>query len=307
MSIENNYEVSFVVPAYNEAEYIEMCIESIIHVCSGEDIRSQIVVVDNGSTDGTSNLVRGKVDALCVIDKCYPATARNAGVKQTTSPVLVFVDADVELTQEWGKALKKDLGKLAKDSAMLTGIKCTIPTDSSWIEKNWFDNLASDYLGGANMITNQYTFAALGGFDESLETGEDFDLCLRAKSFEESCLILNCSYKAIHHGYPKNLRAFMRREIWHGTGDALSFRHILASKVAMVSAFHAILIFLFIISLLLGEFLIAVAFWAGVLAIVSFLTIKRFGWRWRAFWGNCFLNFIYLISRFLSIIKRIIR
>ena len=67
---------------------------------------------------------------------------------------------------------------------MLAGDEYDIAKNPSWIDRHWFYYLrfaTQRHINGGNIITNRKTMEMLDGFDESLETGEDFDLCMRLK------------------------------------------------------------------------------------------------------------------------------
>lgn len=87
--------VSVVVPAYNEEKVIGQCIESIL---ASEYQPRQIIVVDDGSTDGTLEVMRRyeNDDDLTVISKPNggKASALNAGLVEAEGEVILFVDAD---------------------------------------------------------------------------------------------------------------------------------------------------------------------------------------------------------------------
>jgi cellulose synthase/poly-beta-1,6-N-acetylglucosamine synthase-like glycosyltransferase/peptidoglycan/xylan/chitin deacetylase (PgdA/CDA1 family) len=86
--------VAVVVPAYNEAVVIERCVRSL---ASSEYSNFAVVVVDDGSTDRTAEIVAGLELAnvrLVRQDNAGKAAALNTGVEQTASEIVVMVDAD---------------------------------------------------------------------------------------------------------------------------------------------------------------------------------------------------------------------
>lgn len=303
MVFDEGLKVSFIIPAFNEERHIELCVTSIQRVCEAEKITPEIILVDNGSTDKTSELVSEKVDILCSLERCFPSKARNAGAKVASHSILAFIDGDVELTPSWAETLHKYASELNDSKLILAGYRCSIPLNPSWIEECWFKVLSSDYLGGANMVMNIFTYNHIGGFREDLETGEDYDLCMRVKRIRTDKLILDEGLKAIHHGYPKSTLDFIRREIWHGVGDLADFRTFLGSKVAVVSMIHFSLIFLAFYMLIIGYAGYSLIFFVTIFLINLGLTLKRFGFVRKNFHRNIFLNFLYLTSRFCSIAK----
>ncbi len=87
--------VSIVVPGYNEEKVIGHCVDSIL---ASDYPRREIILVDDGSTDGTLNEMRRyeKMPGVVVIAKPNggKASALNAGLARATGEVVFFVDAD---------------------------------------------------------------------------------------------------------------------------------------------------------------------------------------------------------------------
>ena len=84
-------EVAVVIPSYNSRQFIE---DTIASVRAQTLVPDEIVVVDDGSTDGTAELVEG-LGVQCIRKQNGgPASARNQGVKETTAPLVAFLDAD---------------------------------------------------------------------------------------------------------------------------------------------------------------------------------------------------------------------
>jgi glycosyltransferase involved in cell wall biosynthesis len=86
--------VSIIVPLYNKAPYILRTLESI----AAQSITDfEVIVVDDGSTDGSAELVRNFPDArfrLVRQSNAGPGAARNRGLREASAPYVAFVDAD---------------------------------------------------------------------------------------------------------------------------------------------------------------------------------------------------------------------
>ncbi|SDR12269.1 glycosyltransferase [Natronobacterium texcoconense] len=102
MTTERSSAVSIVVPVYNDPDGITTTLESLL-TQTIDDYR--IVVVDNDSTDRTPAVVRSYDDdriTLChesEIQSSY--AARNTGIRNTSSDLLAFVDADMTVPEDW--------------------------------------------------------------------------------------------------------------------------------------------------------------------------------------------------------------
>lgn len=90
--------VTFIVPAYNAAPYLEKCIDSVYNVdLAGH--RREVIVVDDGSVDNTGEVLarcRATHDTLKIIRQSNsgPSIARNVAMDNATGKYLCFVDAD---------------------------------------------------------------------------------------------------------------------------------------------------------------------------------------------------------------------
>lgn len=207
-------EISFVIPAYNESQFIERCLQSISSRINRYELEAEIILVDNGSTDDTVEKGRLYTSNIHSIGRNRVSVARNYGARHAKYELVAFIDGDVEITDSWVEAIIANYNSMANSPLFVTGAQCRVPLDGSWIEKYWFSNLKDRYLGGANILTTQTAFRLIGGFDEGLETGEDYDFCLRSISEIKVSYMANEQLEAIHLGFPNDLANFYRREEW---------------------------------------------------------------------------------------------
>ncbi len=94
--MEQELKITVIIPVYNVKNYIEKCVKS---VCDQTYSNLEIILVDDGSTDGSEQLcdaLASKDDRIKVIHKENggPSDARNAGVKVMTGEYVGFVDGD---------------------------------------------------------------------------------------------------------------------------------------------------------------------------------------------------------------------
>ena len=96
--------VSVVVPVYNGAQCLPRCIDSLLRQTHP---RVEILIVDDGSTDGTPGLVKPPARLLATGGRKGAGAARNVGARAAAGEVLFFTDSDVAAPPEWiAKALK---------------------------------------------------------------------------------------------------------------------------------------------------------------------------------------------------------
>ncbi len=298
-------DISFIIPAYNEAENIGSVIASI-HQFVPDCYQYEIIVVDHGSTDETVALAEAAGAQALLHAGGTIAGLRNHGVVHSSGVVLVFLDADILLTTEWTKNILSVIPALADGERILTGSWYSIPEQPNWIERFWFKPLErgdNSHINSGHLIIARRLFDEIDGFDERLETGEDYDISVRAKSAGIT-IVDDIRLKVIHEGYPKSLMEFIRREFWHGKGDATSFSALFQSKVAVVAL---VFIFLHIILLVSGfrlnlpVVLISLTAITGIAVGMSLLKYRGEGLL--TILINSFLYYVYFWARGLSVLS----
>ena len=195
-------DLSVVIPAYNETAHLGNLIESIRH--NLYDLDLEIIVVDNGSTDDTAELAQQAGTHLVKIPKDSISKARNIGAATAAADVIAFIDADVRLTRSWAVTMKQRYPEI-RDHYMITGSRYMIPENPSNLDKYWFEPLSEKevtYINGGNLILSKTSFDKIGGFDEALSTGEDFEFCVRGRN-RGAQINIDRELQSIHDGFPK--------------------------------------------------------------------------------------------------------
>jgi glycosyltransferase involved in cell wall biosynthesis len=300
--------LSFVIPALNEAHNIPRTLASIRRHAS--DYSHEVIVVDNGSTDATVRLAEDAGAVVLMDPSATIGALRNLGARRAGGRVLVFLDADVSLATEWRESLPDALAAVQGQAPVVTGSHCGPPDDCGWIERNWFGQFAVEqdvsHLGTGHMMLDREFFLRIGGFDEGLETGEDYEFCQRARAAGAG-VVNDPRLRVVHHDFPRSLRQFVRREAWHGRGDLRSLPAFLHSKVAIGAA-----VFLLAHLMAFGGLLVPRAyglFPAGLTLLL--LLLGASAWKkyhhapWPARLVNAVLFYFYYLGRALSFLHLI--
>lgn len=299
-------EISFIVPAYNEESHIENLIKSIQNSVKG--LQYEIIIVDNGSTDNTLEIARKNGARVVSIKRSTISIARNVGTLKANAEVVAFLDADVRITKEWGKEILERINNI-QSARVLTGSRYLVPENPSWIEKNWFQPLSLKdvtYINGGNIVVSKKTFALIGGFNEMMVSGEDYEFSMRAIS-KGIAIENNPAFKAIHDGYPGNITDFCKREYWHGKGDCQSFHLFIHSKVSIAAVIFGLLHLGLIVSMLSGSHMVSFVLFTAILSICMFMSISIFaGSGMKLVFQNVLLCYLYLVSRFFSFLSVLI-
>lgn len=301
--------ISFIIPAFNEERLISDTIKSI-RSAIGQRYTYEIIVIDNGSTDSTVKLCRMNSTCVYIIHDATIGGLRNIGVRHSRGEVLIFIDADVTLTREWAENIDTALENLQTNPLLITGSRCSTPDNAGWVAKAWFNapdkNYEASHMGTGHLITTKKLFIQAGGFPENVPTGEDYIFCSNAKN-RGAKIIANPKLRVIHHGVPRTLRQFIKRETWHGIGDWLSLSTITTSKVALLTLAFVSLHLAAFISLVSGQNKYALICLLGILLLCSITAIKKYQHASLALIAqNAVLFYFYFAGRSYSIIRAII-
>jgi glycosyltransferase involved in cell wall biosynthesis/GNAT superfamily N-acetyltransferase len=212
--------VSVVIPSFNEASTIGRCIESVFRADTKKEL-ADICIVDNGSTDNTVDVAKksgATIRQNTTGKRKTIAALRNEGAANATGDLLVFLDADMLVPENWLSAATE---RYASGFSGILGFVDKAPDDAGLVARAWGNRLyrkrrrvmVVDFLPGRNMFVPARLFHELGGFDASLTTVEDKDLTMRAAKagFE---VLSSPEAPVVHLGCERDFAEFVRKEYW---------------------------------------------------------------------------------------------
>ncbi|MBD0373704.1 MAG: glycosyltransferase [Pyrinomonadaceae bacterium] len=178
--------ISVIIPCYNQAHFLGEAIESVLNQSYPH---YEIIVVDDGSTDNTSEVAESYTQVRCISQQNQGlSAARNTGLRESTCDYLVFLDSDDRLLPV---ALSTGLKYLQAnpDCAFVSGHYRLINANGEPQETNPQPHVKEDhYLAllqnnyitvPASVMYRREIFEEVGNFDTSLKSSEDYDLYLR--------------------------------------------------------------------------------------------------------------------------------
>lgn len=214
--------VSVVMPAYNCAATVRDAVDSVL---AQDDIDLELIVVDDGSTDGTRDVLAGYGKRLRLLRQANagPAAARNRALALARGEYIAFLDADdlwlpgklraqldyfarhPDIDVVYGHWIRWNAGEPPPASPPDTeGID---ETASGWI---YTGMLLDSMIHSITALVRRDVIDAIGGFDESLRTGEDYDFWLRVtRRYRVAKLKRTLALYRIH---PASTTATERRE-----------------------------------------------------------------------------------------------
>lgn len=204
-------DVSIIIPVYNKLALTRPCLESVWR--EGAVASYEIVVVDNGSTDGTREWLAqqeraGRLRAVINPDNLGFARGCNVGAAAARGRYLLFLNNDMEVTAGWLDPLVATLDAdpdaaivgarllFADDTIQHGGVALIRSTKDGWTHMGGLHlsyQMPADHQGahnaqvmqvvtGACLLIRPEVFAQVGGFDERYWNGnEDVDLCLKVR------------------------------------------------------------------------------------------------------------------------------
>ncbi|WP_028484943.1 glycosyltransferase [Thioalkalivibrio sp. ALE17] len=167
--------LSVIIPAWNEAEWLPRTLTAVQNALSGLDRPSEIIVVDNASSDATPQIAQRAGCRVVFEPERRISRARNAGAEAATSDYLLFVDADTWPDRDLLQATLKAL-----DSGRVCGGGARVDFDHlnhriyRWGAGAW--NALAARLGlaaGCYVFCTHEAFTAVGGFSEAVYAGEE--------------------------------------------------------------------------------------------------------------------------------------
>ena len=180
-------KVSVIIPTYNRADFLEEAIESVL----SQDYKDfELIVIDDGSTDETRDIIKAYPGSVVYIyqDNRGVSYARNRGIKKSSGEYIAFLDSD----DKWlPKKLSSQMDFLERNPHALIcyteeiwvrgGVRVNPMKKHKKYSGMIFENVLPLCIISPSsvMIKRRLLFNEIGFFDESLPACEDYDLWLR--------------------------------------------------------------------------------------------------------------------------------
>jgi glycosyltransferase involved in cell wall biosynthesis len=176
--------VSVVIPAYNEATYIDRLLDAL----TKQSFKNfEVIVSDAQSNDGTKQVVDSFKDRLAVkfieAPPNGPAFGRNQGANEASGGWLLFLDADVDIDDP--SFISRLLEQTEKNSWNTSSAKMSARGKAAkrYAELFWYQKIfvhtKKPVASGYCIFTRASVFKETGGFNEKIHFGEDYEYVSR--------------------------------------------------------------------------------------------------------------------------------
>jgi cellulose synthase/poly-beta-1,6-N-acetylglucosamine synthase-like glycosyltransferase len=211
-------KVTIIVTTFNSEQTIEECLRSVLELDYPEELLG-VIVIDGGSTDSTTELVR-KYPVKLITSQFNPAEAYNHVLKRVENKVVGLVDSDAKVEKSWLRKLVKHL-----DDPKVAGASGRVETwnNDKLVPRVIGYELSYRYrrlpkivgrVATMNLVLKRKVVMEVGGFDEDLPTQYDTDL--GARLVEAGYRIAFDIDAVCYHFHRPTWRAFFKQQFKYG-------------------------------------------------------------------------------------------
>jgi glycosyltransferase involved in cell wall biosynthesis len=179
--------LSVIIPVFNGERFLREAVESVreaVHVLDQKYSDTEIIIVDDGSTDGTANVARSLPETVHYLYQTNqgPAAARNRGIEHAQGSLIAFADADDLWPTD---KLDLQLPYLISDPKIdivlgrIQQVRLAETVSDQTRAEEFAEPAFSVNLGGA--VVRKSVFERVGLFDETMRYSEDVDWFMRAR------------------------------------------------------------------------------------------------------------------------------
>lgn len=209
-------QIAVIIPTHDRLQYVRELVDSALE----QDVPVELVVVDDGSTDGTYDaLSRIDDDRLRVVRHARAqerSAARNTGLRTSSAPWVMFVDSDDLLAEGALAALTAGIADAADDVVAVLGALEHFDDATgraerqSWVRRPWTGDLTADcavdaFMGCGRVLHRRSNLERAGEWDVALPPHEDWDYSFRTVSGGPVRLIPELVLRKREHANNSNL------------------------------------------------------------------------------------------------------
>jgi GT2 family glycosyltransferase len=228
--LQQTPRVSVIVCTYNGGRTLEQCLHSLERLDYPD---YEVIVVDDGSTDGTREIVSqfARIQTIHQPNAGLSA-ARNVGLNAASGEIVAYTDSDCFADRDWLTFLVAQLQRsgaaavggpnLTPEDGWLAGCVAAAPGQPTHVLES--DQVA-EHIPGCNMAFRREALAAINGFDPLYrKAGDDVDICWRLQQSGQWITFAPGAF--VWHHRRQGPRSFLRQQAGYGEAEALlRFHH----------------------------------------------------------------------------------
>ncbi|WP_066423439.1 glycosyltransferase family 2 protein [Anabaena sp. 4-3] len=233
--------ISVVIPTYNRQPILEKCLRALeIQQLSASSVVDgyEVVLVDDGSTDGTLDWLAAHKDEFPHVrwfeqDHAGPAAARNLGVEQAQGDIIIFIDSDLvvldNFLQAHADALMQGKEKLGSDRFFTYGaVINTCNFENPTAEPYKITDFSAAFFATGNVAIPKHWLDKAGLFDTGFQLygWEDLELGVRLKNL--GLKLIKCPAAVGYHWHPpfklEQIPNLIEKEIQRGRMGVLFYQ-----------------------------------------------------------------------------------
>ncbi len=208
--------VSVIVPTKDSAAYLPRCLDSIV---SQTYVNLEIIVVDNYSNDETVEIARRFKSKIILIPDSERSEQVNYGVMIARGKYVYRVDSDFVLSAE---VIEQAVAKAETGYPAVVVNNFSDSTVSFWARVRLLEKelVTGDWAHTAPTFFSKELFTEVGGYNERLVAGEDYDIRNRIATKHN---VAEINARITHLGEPKTLGQIVRKFVYYGSVIDLFF------------------------------------------------------------------------------------
>ncbi len=289
---ENKVVFSVIIPAYNSERTLPFCLAALENQTHPRD-HYEIIVVDDGSTDGTSEIAKNFGIHYIFQENRGPATARNLGATAATATIILFTDSDCVPYPDWIEKMTApffDSQVAAVKGAYRTRQTALIARFAQMEFEDRYDLLSKsryiDMVDTYSAAFRKEVFLEMGGFDTHFPKANNEDTELSYRLAAHGYRMVFSPDAVVFHTHPATLSRYLKIKFWRGYWRMIVYHrypgkavkdsytpHVLKIETALTALSFPICL----ISLCYpGLFLLVLGIWTLVLALSFPFALKTY-------------------------------
>lgn len=223
--------VTVIVPAFNSRSSIRGCLEALRNQRYPSD-RFSIMVVDDGSTDGTGEIARSLGATVLRQNNGGAASARNFGAMNAQSELILFTDADCEPPEDWIACMAapfsdpeisgaKGFYKTRQSSITALFVQTEYDIKCAKLKKSRY----IDFIDTYSAAYRRSVFLDHGGFDTLFKgaCAEDVEFSYRISA--SGCKLVPVENAHVFHRHPESISGYFRKKCRYAYWRALAWQN----------------------------------------------------------------------------------